>query len=111
MAVSEEFMEYIKDQLDSVGDVTLRKMFGGAGVFLSGRVFGLIADDTLYFKVDDSNRRFYLKAAMEQFRPFPDKDMMMPYYRVPESVLEDDDELCRWAGYSIEIPSGKRGKK
>ncbi len=111
MPVSEEFMEYLKDQLSSLGDVTLRKMFGGAGVFLNGKVFGLVADDTLYLKVDDSNRKMYLEAGAEQFRPFSDKELLMPYYRVHGTVLEDAEELCRWADESIKILAGKRGGK
>jgi DNA transformation protein and related proteins len=111
LSVSEEFLDYLRDQLGSLGEVTLKRMFGGAGVFLNGKVFGIISDDTLYFKVDDYNRVLYEKAGAQQFKPFPHKEMLMPYYRVPDCVLEDAEDLCLWAHSSIEIPEKVRNGK
>lgn len=56
MAVSNDYLEYIVDQLLAWGEVTVRKMFGGAGLYRDGKMFGLVADDVVYLKVDDSNR-------------------------------------------------------
>ncbi len=42
-------------------------MFGGAGLYHQGAFFGLIADDALYFTVDDGNRKDYTDAAMGPF--------------------------------------------
>ena len=50
MAVSDDFIAYILDQFSAWGDVTSRKMFGGAGLYREGKVFGLIADNVLYLK-------------------------------------------------------------
>ncbi|MDA8227095.1 MAG: TfoX/Sxy family protein, partial [Desulfitobacterium hafniense] len=52
MAISETFKDYVLEQLAILGDVTVRKMFGGAGIYYEGVIFGLLADDVLYFKVD-----------------------------------------------------------
>ncbi|MCK5131792.1 MAG: TfoX/Sxy family protein [Candidatus Sabulitectum sp.] len=109
MAISDEFLCYVLDQFSELG-VTYRKMFGGAGLYHQGKVFGLIADDVVYLKVDDSNRKNYMDAGSPQFKPFPDKDMFMPYYEIPSSVLEDPDELCEWALESLQIPSYVRQK-
>ena len=62
MSVSDEFLEYILDQLSAWGDVTARKMFGGAGLYRDEKMFGLIADDVVYLKVDDSNREAFVQA-------------------------------------------------
>jgi DNA transformation protein len=56
MTVSESYKEYAVDQLGKLGFVTLKKMFGCAGIYYDGLIFGLLADDVLYFKVDDCNR-------------------------------------------------------
>ena len=56
MAASGTFGEFLQDQLASLGHVTVRRMFGGAGVYCDGLMFGLVSDDTLYFRVDDGNR-------------------------------------------------------
>lgn len=114
MAVSDEFLFYVLDQLSELG-VTYRKMFGGAGLYRDGKVFGLIADATVFLKVDDSNRNSFTDAGSRQFRPFPDKEMLMPYYEVPPSVLEDPAEFCEWALCSLLIQSSSkkntRGRK
>ena len=56
MAVDESYKDYVVDQLGQLGFVTVKKMFGGAGIYYDGLIFGLLADDVLYFKVDDSNK-------------------------------------------------------
>ncbi len=97
MSLNREFVRYVLDQLSPLGPVTSRAMFGGAGVYLNGTIFGLIAYDTLYLKVDESNRGDYEDAGMEPFRPFEDKASQMSYYEVPVDVLEDRDDLSDWA--------------
>ncbi len=97
MAVSKEYQEYVLERLEYVGDVTARKMFGGLGLYLGGIFFALVAGNTLYFKVDDSNRPDYEKAGSNPFRPFIHKNYEMSYYEVPIDVLEDDSLLRKWA--------------
>src|SRR6266850_109989 len=52
MAVTDDFLQYVLEQLAGLGHVVQRRMFGGAGLYHDERFFGLIARDTLYFKVD-----------------------------------------------------------
>ncbi|WP_242975908.1 TfoX/Sxy family protein [Desulfosporosinus sp. FKB] len=60
-------------------------------------IFGLLADDILYFKVDDTNKSDYIMAGMKPFKPFDDKPMVMPYYEVPVDILENRELLAQWA--------------
>jgi DNA transformation protein len=100
--VSDEFISYVLDQLSGFGEVTPRKMFGGAGLYHDGLMFALIANDILYFKVDVGNRGDYESAGSEPFRPYPDKNTVMSYYEVPIDVSEDRDELASWAQAAFE---------
>jgi DNA transformation protein len=84
-------------------------MFGGAGLYFDGLFFALIADDILYFKVDDSNRPDYEAAGMGPFRPFPDKSTVMRYYEVPIEVLENRDALREWAEKARRVAERKAG--
>lgn len=116
MSLNREFVRYVLDQLSPLGPVSFRAMFGGAGVYLNGTIFGLIAYDTLYLKTDESNRSDYEDAGMEPFRPFEDKVSQMSYYEVPVDVLEDRDELADWARKALAAakkgnPRKKTGKK
>ena len=64
MAVSDDFREFVLEQLAPAGRVTSRAMFGGVGLYLDGLFFALIDDDTLYFKTDESNRARFQQAAV-----------------------------------------------
>lgn len=104
MAVTEDFLQYVLEQLAGVGHVTSRRMFGAVGLYHEERIFGLIAGDTLYFKADDTNRGDYEARGMGRFRPYPDKPRLsMTYYAVPADTLEDADECVVWARKSVAV--------
>jgi DNA transformation protein len=108
MSVSDEYITYVLDQLVSLGEVESRRMFGGAGIYCNGLFFAIIADDVLYFKVDDTNRVEYEQAGMEAFKPFPDKPDVMSYYEVPVEVLENRKQLAEWADKSMNVAMRKK---
>jgi DNA transformation protein and related proteins len=105
LAVTDGFRSFVLDQLEELGDVTARAMFGGVGLYRSGVFFGLIARDTLYLKVDDGNRGDYLRAGMKPFTPYPDRPGTMKYYAVPIEVVESAPELAAWARKAIDAAS------
>lgn len=112
MTISAEYREYVLDLLSGAGNVTARSMFGGAGLYLDGTMFALIASDVLYFKVDDGNRVDYEDAGSAPFVPFSDKPFPMSYWEVPPDLMEDPEELCRWAHRAWEAARrSKTGKK
>jgi DNA transformation protein and related proteins len=79
-------------------------MFGGVGLYCDEFFFGLIADDVLYLRVDDSNRADYTRRGMAQFRPYADRPhLSMSYYEAPADVLEDAGELVNWARRSVAV--------
>lgn len=103
MAVSPEFLEFLKDQLSAFGPVSVRRMFGGAGLFRDNLMFALIAGDTLYFKIDARNRPDYEAAGMAPFTyEGKGKKMQMSYFEVPPDVLEDPADLAGWARKAFE---------
>src|SRR6516162_7227460 len=56
MVASESFAEFLREQLAPLGRVTMRRMFGKTGVFCDGVMLGMVAENTLYFRVDDHDR-------------------------------------------------------
>jgi DNA transformation protein len=105
MTTSDGFVEYLKDLLSSLGPITVRRMFGGAGIFRDGVMFALIVDDTLYFKADDSNRGEF---EAEGLAPFSyetknGRNTMMSYWRVPDRLFDDPDEMAAWAGKALAV--------
>jgi len=97
MSVSQEYLDYVIDQLTAFGPVKSKRMFGGAGLYLDGFMFGLVSEDMLFFKVDDTNKPDYVSAGTGPFKPFGKDSYEMSYYEVPGDVLEDPDLLSEWA--------------
>ncbi len=99
MAVSREYLDFVTEALEEFGPVDTRRMFGGAGVFRDGLMFGLIADEQLYFKVDDENRPDFER---EDCPPFvyetkTGKKTVMSYSLAPERLYDDPEEMAGWA--------------
>jgi len=111
MAVSAGFKEYVLEQLSQVTQVTLRSMFGGVGVYSRGFFFALMDNDTLFFKVDESNRSDYEARGMGAFRPFGDDRTSLQYYELPAEILEDTDLLRAWVGKSVSSAMRKSAQK
>ena len=112
MPVSNGYVDYVIEQLESVAPVTSRRMFGALGIYSDGLFFAIVDDDTLYFKVGDANRQEYLDAGMPAFMP---GGQSMGYHQVPAEVLEDTALLRGWMARSLEVarsaPSKKRPKR
>lgn len=111
MAVSEQYLDYVVDQLVCIGQVTAKKMFGGVGLYHDEIFFGLIAGDVLFFKADDVNRPAYEAAGAEPFKPYGGESYSMSYYEVPADVLEDTDKLREWSKAAVSAAERKAGSK
>jgi DNA transformation protein len=110
MAVSDNYRDFVLEQLGRVTPVTRRSMFGGVGLYADGLFFALIAQDRLYFKVDDTTRSDFERLGMEPFRPF-DEDSAMGYYEVPADVVEDPVQLAPWMRKAIDVAAGAKRRK
>lgn len=112
MPVSSSFRTFIVDQLSRVVPrVRARSMFGGVGIYAGDLFFALIADDTLYFKVDEANRADFEARSMGPFRPYGEDGEVMQYYQVPEDLLEDPEALRPWAEKAIAVARRKKVKR
>lgn len=109
MAVSDGFIDFVLEQLEPLGNVSARRMFGGVGVYAGDVFFAVIDNDTLFLKVDETNVQSFVDAGMGPFRPYPDKpEASMSYYQVPAGVLEDRDELIIWGRRAVEVGRASR---
>ena len=110
MSVRPEYSAYILEMLEPLEGASIRRMFGGAGVFCHGVMIALLTNDKLYFKVDGGNRGTYESAGS---RPFTyqgkSKPVEMSYWKIPVKVLASDSELISWAEGAYE--AAKRAKK
>jgi DNA transformation protein len=112
MAVQAQYLAYILEQLDGLGDLRSRRMFSGVGLYSGELFFGLIHDDTLFFKTDSTNSAGYVARNMPRFMPFPDRPTaVMAYYQVPADIIEDAESLVDWARKSVAVALSSRAAK
>jgi DNA transformation protein len=104
MTASEGFIELLRDALGGLGPVSVRRMFGGAGVYADGVMFGLVADDTLYLKADEETRRAFEDEGLEPFVYVGrGKTIAMSYWSIPERLLDDPEEMLHWARIALGV--------
>jgi DNA transformation protein len=108
MGVSASYLTFVLEQLQSLEGLAEKRMFGGVGLYAAGVFFGVIDNDTLFFKVDDTLRKRYKQRGMPPFAPLPDRPPMIGYYQVPADVLEDAETLCAWAADSMAVAARTR---
>src|SRR5947208_3042298 len=109
MSVSPTYRAFVLEQLARAAtNVRDRAMFGGVGIYSENLFFALIDEDTVYFKVDDTNRPDFEARGMGPFRPFGPDGEVMQYYEVPEDVLEDIEALRHWADKAIAVAARNR---
>jgi DNA transformation protein and related proteins len=110
MAISESYRDFVLEQLGRVTPVTGKSMFGGVGIYSQGLFFALIAEDRLYFKVNDTTRLDFERLGMEPFRPFGE-DRAMGYYEVPADVVEDSAQLAARMKKAIDVSANSKRRK
>ncbi len=95
MPLSPGFSDYVVELLAGMGRVQARRMFGGAGLFRDGIMFGVLLNDVVYFRVDEA-----LQADLKALGSEPwvytrnGEAREMGYWRMPETAADDPDEAA-----------------
>jgi len=98
MASDREFEIFLVELFAPVGGVTLRKMFGGIGIFRSGLMFGLVVDGQVCLKSDEQTNHAFIDEGLEEWSySSKGKTKTMGYWYVPERLLDDPEEMKPWA--------------
>ena len=85
--------EAIRELFAVFGPVTVRRMFGGAGIYADGTMFALVADGVIYLKADEQNVPAFEREQLEPFT-YATKDGrrgVMSYRRMPDRLYDDPD--------------------
>jgi DNA transformation protein and related proteins len=111
MAVSKGFLDGLADMLHPLGQISVRKMFGGAAMYCDGQVFALVSDDVLYLKVDEKTRPAFEAEGCGPFTYAMPKgvQIMAAYHKAPDRLLDDVDDFCIWVRDAIAV--GRRAAK
>jgi DNA transformation protein len=90
----------IRDLFRDFGPVDIRRMFGGVGVFVDGLMIALVTrDDVIYLKADTETIPSFENEGLAPFS-YATKNgehQLTSYWRMPDRLYDDPEELARWA--------------
>ena len=108
------FHEFVAELFAPMGPVSIRRMFGGAGVFRDGLMFALLGDNTVYLKTDAKLRADLEAEGCAPFlwtKPSTGEEIDMGYVSLPSSAMEDPDEASAWARRALAAARAKAAAK
>ena len=108
-----EFEDWVREHFAALGPLEIKRMFGGAGVYSHGLIFGLLDDGEVWLKGDETNIPALEAAGSRQFT-YPGKDgavMNLGYWSLPETAVDDTDQAVDWARGAIEVALRKAAAK
>ena len=97
--------DFIVELFAGFGPVTVRRMFSGAGVFAHGLMIALVVDSVIYLKADDSFIPLFEREGQTPFK-YKSRDgqrTLTSYWRMPERLYDDPDELAQWAHHAMAV--------
>ena len=113
MGVSAAYIDYVRELFAPFGDISVRRMFGGAGVYCDDLFFAILVDDDLWFKADEASRSMFEAAGCVPFR-YDKKDgetAEMGYFSAPGDVFDDEAALLMWTSRALEAARRARAQR
>ena len=116
-AVSARQLAFAVELFEGLGEVRVRRMFGGAGVYAHDVMFALIDDDVIYLKVDEAlkqelagegSRAWIYTAAKGPRAGIPEQTS---YWSLPEDALDDPEAACAWGRRALAAAVASRAPK
>ena len=105
-----EFVDNLKEVFALFGSVSAKRMFGGYGIYHDNLMFGLVSDEVLYLKADESSAYAFSKKGLQPFEYEKNgKKIKMAYYMAPEEIFDDPEIAREWAIRAFE--AALRGRK
>ena len=99
-----EFAEHLNEVFAEFGQVKLKRMFGGYGVYHNGIMFALVVDGQLYLKADDTTKNDFIEKSLPAFEyQRENKTIKMSYYRAPDDIMDDYQQAAIWARNAFDV--------
>jgi DNA transformation protein and related proteins len=106
--------DFIRELFSQFRPVMIKRMFGGAGIYAEGLMFALVFDDAIYLKVDAASIPDFEREGSKPFvytrfkTPGRVQRPSLSYWRLPERLYDDPDELSAWAGRALAIAEHRK---
>ena len=105
--------DHLIELFAAFGRVTVRRMFSGFGIYADGIMFGLAARDVVYLKADDTSSAAFAREGQGPFtyEAKGGKRVIMSYWRLPDRLYDDPDELAEWARVALAVARRAKAPK
>ncbi len=105
------FVKFLDEAFEEFGLIEVRKMFGGYGIYHDGVMFGLVENDTLYLKADETTQKHFESRGLSQFQyNRAGKAVKMSYFMAPEEIYDDREKAAVWARRAYKVAVKQRTK-
>ena len=114
MSFEEGLYDWVREALEPFGTVSMRRMMGGATLYLDGTIFALLDEDEIWFKADEESNAFWdAEGCRDRFTvTFKDGTIdMMNYRRGPTDVYDDAEAMQRLARLALEAGARRPVKR
>jgi DNA transformation protein and related proteins len=103
MSARDEDIAWFCELLEPLGRVTVRRMFGGAGLYADGLIVGLEVEGTLYLKTDDQTRQAFADAGGVPFvYDGKGKPIATSYWTAPDDAMDSPEAMRPWARLALD---------
>lgn len=94
----------ILDVFQALGPVTIRRMFGGKGIYCDGRILAIVYQGELLLKADAETAPLFAAAGAVQwaYESKTGKQAHMPYWSIPDEALDDPEIMAVWTQRAYE---------
>ena len=113
MSIDEGLLAWVEEALEPIGRLSMRKMMGGATLYVDGVIFAIMDEGELWFKADAESDATWDAEGCEKFSvTFKDGTVdQMNYRRAPSDVYDDAEAMQRWAALALEAGARRPVKK
>jgi DNA transformation protein len=90
--------EHLRELFAAFAPVTVRRMFGGAGIYAGQTMFAIAVDGVIYLKADEQTIPAFKREGLEPFTyEGKTRRVAMSYWRMPDRLYDESEELAQWS--------------
>jgi len=103
----------IEEMFAALGRVTIRRMFGGKGIYHRGEIIAVEVRGDILLKADAVTAPEFAAAGANQwaYEGRGGKAVNMPYWSIPEAAFDDPEIMARWVRLAYEAALRSAGAK
>jgi len=102
------------DLFSEFGPITLKRFFGGEGIYAGEIMIGAVFDDILYFTTDPETRKAFLAETCKPFtfeKRSTGEIVKTHWYAMPERLYDEPEELAQWARIALNVAANSATTK